>query len=104
MAVTHQDGSYPSDMAMDSEGQLWVGYEGGVARCSGEECTEVILPKDGLLDRKVRTIVAGPMEVWVGYRKAGAFSRFQLQQGHWVATHFKVEDGFDARRFNPRLR
>jgi ligand-binding sensor domain-containing protein len=87
-------GRYPSDVWMDSGGQLWVGYEGGIARCSGESCTLAIAQKDGLLDPRIRTIAPGDGEVWVGYRASIGFTRFQLQQGRWVATHFNAENGF----------
>ena len=87
-------GVYPSDVQSDPAGHVWVGYEGGIAQCAGETCTPAISPKDGLLDRRIRTIAPAGSDVWVGYRRTDAFTRFHRQQGHWIATHYKSDNGY----------
>lgn len=86
--------AYASDLSADSGGRLWVGYEGGVARCADDNCTQAIAPKDGLLDSKIRTIAPGGDDVWVGYRLSIGFSRFVRKPGGWQVTHFNPQDGY----------
>src|SRR5437867_2376792 len=89
-----ENGTYVTDMSMDVEGQLWVGYQGGVARCMAETCVAVIGPEHGLIDPRIRTVAVAPGEVWVCYRGSRGYSRFQQRQGGWVPTHFRPQDGF----------
>ena len=78
--------AYAADFSGDSDGRLWVGYEGGVARCLGDNCIQAIAPQDGLLDPKIRTIAAAAGEIWVGYRPGIGFSRFRQKPAR-VAGH-----------------
>ena len=87
-------GTYATDFWTDPEGQLWVGYEGGVAHCQGEVCAAVIAPKDGLLNPRIRSIAPASDEVWVAYRASGGFTRFQKRDGIWTPTHFRPENGY----------
>jgi ligand-binding sensor domain-containing protein len=89
-----QGAAYASDMSAGPDGRLWVGYQGGVARCADDNCTQAIALGDGLLDPKIRTIAPGSGEVWVGYRPSIGFSRFQQKPGGWQVTHFNPQDGY----------
>jgi ligand-binding sensor domain-containing protein len=85
---------YTADLTSGADGRLWVGHDGGVAICAGDRCTDVITPRDGMLDPRIRSIAIGPSEVWVAYRPGIGFSRFVQKPGGWTATHFLPDKGF----------
>ncbi len=89
------DGTRPADIASTGDGQLWVGYEGGVAICRQDNCSQAIAPRDGLLDPRIRSIAVKDSDVWVAYREPGGFSRFRKEQDRWVQTAFLRADGFE---------
>ena len=87
-------GRHVADILDGPAGDLWVGYEGGVARCTASGCAQVIGPESGMLDIKVRTVAPAGDEIWVCYRASVGFSRFSRRGGGWVATHFRAEQGY----------
>jgi hypothetical protein len=94
VSVPLPGGEYASDLQTGPGGKLWVGYQGGIATCAGESCQQVIGMKDGLLDRRIRTIAPGQDEIWVGYRQTDAFTRLRREKGRWVARHFQPAAGY----------
>ena len=87
-------GTYASDVQADAAGGLWVAYEGGIAHCAGDTCTQEIAPSGGLLDARLRTLCARDGEIWAGYRDANAFTRLRREKGRWTATHFAPAQGY----------
>jgi ligand-binding sensor domain-containing protein/tRNA A-37 threonylcarbamoyl transferase component Bud32 len=85
---------YTADLVSGTDGRLWVGHDGGVAVCTGDRCTDVITPRDGMLDARIRSIAPGGGEVWVAYRPGIGFSRFVQKPGGWTATHFRPDKGY----------
>jgi len=94
----YSNGTRASDMWAAADGQMWVGYEGGIAACTSEACRQVVGPNDGLLDVRIRSLAPNESgDVWVAYRQPGGFTRLRKNQGRWIATHFRPENGFGPR-------
>ena len=77
-------GRHAADVTNGPDGTLWVGYEGGIGRCTADGCTRIIGPEDALLDPKLRTIAVAENEIWVSYWASVGSAGFPVKAaGGW---------------------
>ncbi|MBZ5527498.1 MAG: diguanylate cyclase [Acidobacteriia bacterium] len=76
-----------------SQGVLWMGGKGGLARFDGKTWT-LYGEKDGLRGAGILELLAlGPAEVWVCYRSDNGVTQFRLQNGIPQLKHFNEGNG-----------
>jgi ligand-binding sensor domain-containing protein len=77
------------------DGQEWMGSTAGIARLDGAEWKIVVPAAELLYGSRIGSLAVGPgPELWVAYRREGAFSRVTRQNGRWKRTDFTPEAGF----------
>jgi ligand-binding sensor domain-containing protein len=84
------------DLDLDSAGRLWVGYQHGIAWLDGEDRWHKLAvdpPVDTVRSLALHDPFAGE-DIWVAYRRSGAFSRLQRKDNRWFATGFPANAGY----------
>jgi hypothetical protein len=85
------------DLELDPRGRLWVGYHWGIALLDEEDRWHKLAinpPVDMVRSLALHDPLAGE-DIWVAYRRAGAFSRLQRKGAGWAATDFAASGGYD---------
>jgi ligand-binding sensor domain-containing protein len=85
------------DLELDAAGRLWVGYQDGIAWLDREDRWHKLTidpPVDMVRSLALHDPLAGE-DIWVAYRRSGAFSRLQQKGDRWIATDFAASGGYD---------
>ena len=85
------------DLELDAGGRLWVGYEQGIAWLDHEDRWHKLAtepPVDMVRSLALRDPFAGE-DIWVAYRRSGAFTRLEWKGARWLGTDFSASTGYD---------
>lgn len=80
------------DLELDAEGRLWVGYAAGLAWLDDGGAWRRLEPDPPVT--LVRSLVAGPGEIWVAFRPPGSFMRLTRSGESWRGESFRARDGY----------
>jgi ligand-binding sensor domain-containing protein len=85
------------DLDLDAAGNLWAGYEQGIAWLDREDRWHKLSTDSPV--GKVRSLalhdpLAGE-DIWVAYRRSGAFSRLRRTAARWILTDFSARSGYN---------
>jgi ligand-binding sensor domain-containing protein len=85
------------DLELDAAGHLWVGYEQGIAWLDQDDRWHKLStepPVDMVRSLALRDPFAGE-DIWVAYRRSGAFTRLERKGAQWIGTDFAAGAGYE---------
>jgi protein kinase-like protein len=80
------------DLELDSAGRLWAGYTAGIAWLDDEDRWHRLDTDQPVT--LLRSFALAGDDIWVAYRRAGAFSRLHRAGEQWTVTNFPSEAGY----------
>ncbi len=82
----------PVDLELDDAGRLWVGYIRGLAWLDDRDRWHKIETDQPVT--MVRGFALAGDDIWVAYRRPGAFARLHRAGERWNVTPFTANDGY----------
>lgn len=86
------DDENPVDLELDPSGRLWVGYMEGIAWLDEEDHWHKLDTDQPVT--MVRSFTLAGDDIWVAYRRSGAFSRLQRKGDRWIVSAFSASAGY----------
>ncbi len=80
------------DLELDDAGRLWAGYASGIAWLDDDDRWHKLDTDQPVA--LVRSFALAGDDIWVSYRRAGAFSRLHRDGSRWTVTNFPSEAGY----------
>ncbi len=80
------------DLEIDSTGRLWVGYGGGIAWLDDQDRWRKLATDQPVA--MVRSFTLAADDIWVAYRRSGAFSRMHREGERWKVSAFSAKAGY----------
>lgn len=90
--VPPKESADPVDMDLDAAGHLWVGYTSGLAWLDDQDQWHRIVTDQPVT--LVRGFALAGDDIWVAYRRSGAFSRLHRNADRWNVTLFTPSLGY----------
>ena len=80
------------DLELDAAGRLWAGYSEGIAWLDDADQWHKLDTDQPVTMLRSFTLSGG--DIWVAYRRAGAFSRLHRNGERWAVTQFQPGSGY----------
>lgn len=90
--VSPRESADPVDMELDAAGHLWVGYSTGLAWLDDRDQWHKIVTDQPVT--LVRSFTIAGADIWVAYRRSGAFARLHRDGDRWNVTFFSPSGGY----------
>ena len=90
--IPPRESADPVDMDIDGAGHLWVGYTSGLAWLDDQDQWHKIVTDQPVT--LVRGFALAGDDIWVAYRRSGAFSRLHRNGDRWNVTLFTPSGGY----------
>ena len=90
--IPPKESADPVDMDLDAAGHLWVGYTSGLAWLDDQDQWHKIVTDQPVT--LVRGFALAGDDIWVAYRRSGAFSRLHRNGDRWNVTLFTPNGGY----------